>query len=462
VGFAKDLARQVQYCCLIVDSPPRIRLLRHTDQRWPVNGDVSKAAARSYAFMLEFLTSTSNLPQIRSTPAGAGTEEQSAVSPIPALPAGVLFQASVYGHNSDAEESRAEALGLAQGGMPLRLVPLDATEDSQRQLPRVTRAALDKLGGQRIDLTHSVLYQAGTPTTWNLDFYGRCRIGRTAFGTDRIPDGWSRRCNAMDEVWVPSEFNRETFAAAGVYADKLRVMRSGVDSQRFRPGFLPLTIPHARGFNFLSVTNLLPGSGTDTLLSAYLNEFRLDDDVALILKISEQDSNLEPMAQLAFFIERKLGLKLEKTPPIIVLDNELSYSDYPRLYASAQAFVLPVRGEVCDRPILEALSSGLPVIATRWGGQLDFLNDSNSFLIGLDGLVPATFESELIAGHFWAEPSVQHLRELMREAFSRSDAVRQRADRGRQDVTDRLDWSAVIPEWLKAFRELLESEEHRW
>jgi glycosyltransferase involved in cell wall biosynthesis len=406
--------------------------------------------------MLESPAFTSNLPEIRSTPNGGPTEERSGANPIATLPAGILFQANVYGHSSNAEENRAEALSLAQGGIPLRLVPLDATEESQGQLPRITHTALDKLSGQRIDLTHSVLYQAGTATSWNLDFYGRSRIGRTAFGTDRIPDGWSRRCNAMDEVWLPSEFNRETFAAAGVHADKLRVMRAGVDSQRFRPGLLPFTIPHTRGFNFLSVTNLEPSSGTDILLSAYLNEFRLDEDVALILNISKPDSTLEPIAQLAFFIERALGLKLDRTPPIIVLDNELSYFDYPRLYASAHAFVLPVRGQVCNRAILEALSSGLPVIATRWGGHLDFLNDTNSFLFGIDGLVPATFESELVVGHFWAEPSIDHLRQLMRETFSRSDAVRQRADRGRQHVIDQLDWSAVIPDWLNAFRELLE------
>jgi glycosyltransferase involved in cell wall biosynthesis len=416
-----------------------------------------EAAATSYVFMLESPAFTSNLPETRSTPDGDAAEERFAASPISTLSAGVLFQANVYGHSSDAEENRAEALGLAQGGIPLRLVPLDATEDPQHQLPRDTCTAFDKLSGQRINLTHSVLYQAGTPTTWNLDFYGRCRIGRTTFGTDRIPDGWSRRCNAMDEVWVPSEFNRATFTTAGVHADKLRVMRAGVDSQRFRPGLLPLTIPHTRGFHFLSVTNLQPSSGTDILLSAYLNEFRLDEDVALILKISEQtDSAIEPLAELAFFIERQRGMKLEETLPIIVLDNELSYPDYPRLYASAQALVLPVRGQVCNRAILEALSSGLPVIATRWGGHLDFLNDTNSFLIGIDGLAPATFESEPNAGHFWAEPRIDHLRHLMREVFSRSGEVRQRATRGRQDVINRLDWSAVIPEWLNAFRELLD------
>ena len=32
-------------------------------------------------------------------------------------------------------------------------------------------------------------------------------------------------------------------------------------------------------------------------------------------------------------------------------------------------------------PFMEAMASGLPVIATSWGGQMDFLNAANSFLV---------------------------------------------------------------------------------
>ena len=44
------------------------------------------------------------------------------------------------------------------------------------------------------------------------------RIGRTMFETDSLPQHLVQHCNAMDEVWVPSEFNRETFISAGVVA----------------------------------------------------------------------------------------------------------------------------------------------------------------------------------------------------------------------------------------------------
>lgn len=53
------------------------------------------------------------------------------------------------------------------------------------------------------------------------------------FETDTIPSGWVDRLNYMDEVWVPTYFSREVFAANGVHMDKLRVVEEAVDTTFF-------------------------------------------------------------------------------------------------------------------------------------------------------------------------------------------------------------------------------------
>ena len=45
-------------------------------------------------------------------------------------------------------------------------------------------------------------------------------IGRTMFETDRVSAEHARRCNAMDEVWVPTRFHRDAFARWGVLPHK--------------------------------------------------------------------------------------------------------------------------------------------------------------------------------------------------------------------------------------------------
>lgn len=370
---------------------------------------------------------------------------------------GVLFRGIVYGGTGYAEEAWVAAAALAESGIPVQLDPIGAQSDFERLLPSYARQTLERLSKQSVDMQRSVIYQHAMTPLWNMGIYGSVRVGRTMFETDRIPDGWLERCNALDEVWVPTEFNRETFAGAGVKASKLRVVGAGVDTELFSPGAQPLNIPHLRSFNFLSVFDIQPRKGSDLLLKAFLSEFKPDEDVALILKLSRHsDRSINPEEQLSYFIEREVGVKLEECPPIIVLDGFLPQQDIARLYACAQAFVLPTHGEGYGRPLMEALSSQLPVIATRWSGQLSFLRDENSYLIDIEGLVPASVEEEIFAGHLWAQPSVEHLRQLMREVFSHPGEAKKRAQQGRRDMVEHWDWGVRAALWVDEFRRIVD------
>ncbi len=375
----------------------------------------------------------------------------------PVADRGVNFQGIVYGGTGYAEEAWVVAVALAEAGVPVQLTPIGAQSDFKRLLPPYARQSLEHLSRQTVDMQRSIFYQHAMTHLWNMGIYGSLRVGRTMFETDRIPDGWAERCNAMDEVWVPTEFNRATFAESGVESGKLRVVGAGVDTALFRPEAQPLNIAHLRSFNFLSVFDVQPRKGSDLLLKAFLSEFKRDDDVALILKLSQHsDPLIDPRAQLSYFIEREVGMKLEDCPPIIVLNGFLTQEDMASLYARADAFVLPTHGEGYGRPLMEALASELPVIATRWSGQLSFLRDENSYLIDIEGLVPASVEEEIFAGHLWAQPSVEHLRKLMREVSSRPQEAKKRAQQGRRDLVADWDWSVRAPLWVDEFRRLLD------
>jgi glycosyltransferase involved in cell wall biosynthesis len=212
-------------------------------------------------------------------------------------------------------------------------------------------------------------------------------------------------------------------------------------------------------FKFLSMFDLQDRKDMDLLLKAYLAEFKADEDVCLVLKITQHTHRTaDPAALLAHFVEKEAGLRLEKTPPIILVQGFIPRAELPRLYASADAFVLPTRGEGFGLPYIEALACGLSVIATRWSSQLDFLHDGNSYLIDIEGLVPASWRDvEYFAGHRWAQPSVEHLRQLMRTVYSSREEARRRAENGRQEIVERWDWSVVVKQWVAEFRRLLDT-----
>ena len=108
-------------------------------------------------------------------------------------------------------------------------------------------------------------------------------VGRTMFETDGLPDDWVRRINMLDDVWVPSAFNAETFRSAGVTIP-IGVVPSGVDGSAYRPGLKQLPIPGAKGCVFLAISDWSHRRAPDVLLRAWAEAFRPDDDVSLVLQ----------------------------------------------------------------------------------------------------------------------------------------------------------------------------------
>lgn len=370
--------------------------------------------------------------------------------------AGVCFRGHIYGGSGYAEEAWPVALGISESQIPMQLVPVGPTTDAKRLLPDNPRRTLETLQHQRIDLSQGIFLQFAVADAWDMETFGRWCVARAMFETDRLPDGVAERCNAMDEVWVASRFNLETYVRAGVKESKLRYVPPGVDTHLFCQGVVPLQIPRKRGFNFLSVFDWHQRKGYDVLLRAYLQEFKPDEDVSLVLKVSQFNSSLTDLqGEITYFVERSLGLRLEDAPPIILVNGFIPQQDIPRLYATADCFVLPTRGEGYGRPFLEALSCQVPVIATGWSGQSDFLTQVNSYPIGYKLVpVPEDVDVEVFAGHRWAEPDLDHLRHLMRHVFSHQEEARSRAARGRGDMVRQYDWNVVIPQWVSELRRL--------
>lgn len=374
-------------------------------------------------------------------------------------PRGVYARGLVYDNSGYADETRGILFGLHRAGIPVQLEPVGTQDISTGILTLEEIEELELMKHRRVDFASGVLFQHLPAHEFNTAMYGGYRVGRTMFETDSIPDGWRDRCSAMDEIWLPTEFNSRVFAEAGVSPNKIKVLPSGVNTSQFRPGLEPLPIAGKHGFNFLSVFEWTHRKGPDVLLRAYLSEFKPDEDVTLMLKTywrPGKDASLLP--KVCYFVEREMGMRLENTPRILVFaPGFLSTAEIPRLYNSADAFVLPSRGEGYGRPYMEALSCGCPVIATRWSGQLDFLSDGNSELIDCEiAPVPWNTDIEVFAGHRWAEPSVDHLRRLMRQVFENRDNARQKAARGRQELVRNWDWDLLIRDhWVPAFARLL-------
>jgi glycosyltransferase involved in cell wall biosynthesis len=273
-------------------------------------------------------------------------------------------------------------------------------------------------------------------------------IGYTMFETDALPPRWRAPLAACERVWVPSEFNRHTFSSAGVPAEKIDVVPIGLDVARYDIDGSRLQIPDARGFIFVAIGQWRLRKGWDILLAAYARAFSPDDPVTLVIRAGLE--NIDVAQDLAILRQR---LGLGNLPPIVLLPNPLSPNDLHALYRTADAFVLPTRGEAFGIPYLEAMALGTPTIGTGFGGSLDFLDSSTGYLIGSRMTEVADAYARPIPFYRlqrWAEPSVESTAQAMRAAFDHPDDALLRAARGAVRVRTRFNRETVARRALEA------------
>jgi glycosyltransferase involved in cell wall biosynthesis/tetratricopeptide (TPR) repeat protein len=275
-------------------------------------------------------------------------------------------------------------------------------------------------------------------------------IGRSMFETDRIAPDWVAACNRMDEVWVPSQFNVETFAASGVERSKLVVIPGAVDSEFFDPArHTVYPLPGKARFNFLSIFEWSSRKGWDVLLAAYLREFSADDDVCLWLRtylFSKPDGDpSEAIWQRIRAFTASLGLEGKKLPRIELIADQVPSDQLPGLYLACDCYVAPSRGEGWGRPQHEAMLMERPVIATNWSANTEFMSDETSYLLDYELVEARGLEPELwhYKGHRWANPSESHLRTLMRRVFTHPEEARAKGQAARQHMARHYSREAV-------------------
>lgn len=264
------------------------------------------------------------------------------------------------------------------------------------------------------------------------------RFGYWAWELPKAPKRWLRDARLMDEIWAPSEYTAQALAGAKA---PVRVVPHPIFLEDYRdvaplarePGFLALTL-----FDFNSSAARKNPEG---VIAAFARAFPGDPSARLVIKT--QNGRLFP--------DLLARLRAGAPANVEVVDAVWPYAQVKALIASADVLISLHRAEGFGLTIAEAMALSVPVIATGWSGNTDFMDETCALVVP-SSPVAVDDPQGIYKGQTWAEPDI---------AAATQALVRLRADpvlashlrqAGKRRVAERLSpqaWFSTLPNELR-------------
>jgi len=308
------------------------------------------------------------------------------------------------------------------------------------------RKALEEMERNPIPNDNFIFFEHLTPENYFIDPRAKYHIGYTPFETDGAPLPWLLPFRAMDEIWVPSYNNKESYINAGVKPSRIIVIPHGVDIANFNTKVKPLKYNRGK-FNFGSIFDWTERKNPIALIRAYYNAFCKGEDVTLTIRTFWRFPIERTREHVMGEIEKiKSGYGERKDfPKILFWFDTMDEESVPSFYRSFDCFVLPTRGEGFGLPFIEAMACGIPSIGPNWGGNIDFMNSDNSLLIG--GTMQPIAHHDFLrlqpqyTNQNWFDINESELSQTMRWVYDNEDKAKKLGSVGAKDVSEKWTWN---------------------
>jgi glycosyltransferase involved in cell wall biosynthesis len=346
-----------------------------------------------------------------------------------------------------AEACRNYILALHKLGVELTISPIKFENDTTNVVSKENAVVFNTLIDKQLDYD-TVLIQL-TPDLWpRFIEKGKKNIGYVAWETTEVHPEWVSCCNLMDAVLVPCEMNVSALKKSGV-TTKIYKVPHGIDVNSFNKAKRPFAIhgiPEDH-FKFYSIFQWNARKNPEGLLRAYFNAFVGVDDVALIIKSYMTGNVINDSHTIKDQIRAvKMDMGFLGLPKVYLISSFLSEEGILGLHLYGDCNVSLHCGEGWGLVPFAAGLAGNPVIATGFGGNMEYMNEENSFVVPYQETYVAgmsSFNRWYLGSQTWASPDLVKASEYMRYAYNHRKDGAIIGNKLRENIRQNFSWESV-------------------
>lgn len=266
---------------------------------------------------------------------------------------------------------------------------------------------------------------------------GFYNIGFWVHEMPTIPSQWARQLDFFDEIWTPSSLCQSAISLSA----NIPVIKMPYPIERNSISSRMLDIAEGKSFdvfNFLTIFDIASDAERKNplfVIRAFLDAHAGNNSVRLIMKTRNLD--------LDTLLSERLHRISNENKNIIILDGYMETHQLMNLYESADAYVSLHRAEGFGLTISDAMSRGIPILATGYSGNMDFCNSADSRLVAYDLRLVGHNRPRYRSNDVWAEPNLDDATDAFRDLVENHKTWVNRAARARLRLVKEFSVDAI-------------------
>jgi len=268
---------------------------------------------------------------------------------------------------------------------------------------------------------------------------GKYNIGYWYWESNIFPNEYKESFQFFNEIWVASDFVLNTLNLISPIpvikippsfdVDEIKSYITIESTNKLVILLKKLGINVKKDFVFLSIFDsfsFIERKNPASTILSFKKAFKNLDNVKLIIKTV----NLHKTEEGINYFKKLIN----NDERIILIDKYLSYKDLINLISISNAYVSLHRSEGLGIPIIEAMALSKPVIVTAYGGNMDFCNINNSFLVKWHPYILEKNIGPYPQGTIWADADIDDAASKMIKIFNNKNELEKISKRASLDI----------------------------